>query len=299
MPIPPALKALRLALALSLPALGATPLFLPAAAHAAPLPSPYVSRALDAVLLPINRDTIAAFGLAATEKGVLVLATQPGGIADTAGILPGDVISTVRGKPVNDPISLDEIVYYWLSQNAYDFFFDGWRAGSAHNSNATITMDSWIEVIEITTVASWTAYSSESFSYSEFYSEYSEEITSSYTESETTIETAASSEDFTAEMSADEAAAIDDPAMSDDEATSDETASDDSAAADEQPVEDETMDSAPDDSGDEALPEAGGDDVAPDDNGGEEAMDDAGGDDVGADDGGDDSGSEEIIVEEE
>ena len=244
----PKFPALRLALALLLPPLVAAPLLAPTAVRAATLPSPYVSRALDAVLIPVNADTIAAFGLAATEKGVLVLSTQPGGTADTAGIEPGDVISRVHGKPVKDPISLDEIVYYWISQNAFDFIFDGWRAGSAHSSNATVTMVAWAEVIEITTIASWTAYSYESFSYSEFYSEYSEEMTTSYEESETSIETSVTSEEFTTEMTTeDEAAQVDEAAL-------------DEAAPDDQPADDEQTDAPADEEPQAEEPDTGGDD---------------------------------------
>jgi hypothetical protein len=169
------------------------------------------------VLIPVNSDTIAAFGLAADESGVLVLVIQPGGVAENAGIAAGYVISMVHGKAVTDPITLDEILYYWISKDATDFTFDAYRAGASLSSNAKITKDNWVEVIDITTVATWTAYSYESFSYSEFYSEYSSEMTESYASSETKIEESITSEEFTSE-----------------ETTTEETASDvtDAAAAD-------------------------------------------------------------------
>jgi S1-C subfamily serine protease len=85
-------------------------LALPAVAQE--LPRPYVSRALDAVLLPVDRAVISAFGLGPKDSGALVLATEPGGTADMAGILPGDVISNVRGTRIKDPVQLDSVVWY-------------------------------------------------------------------------------------------------------------------------------------------------------------------------------------------
>jgi len=264
-------KALHTALALSLPlTFTAAPVLFPTAVAAGTLPSPYVSRALDAVLLPVTADVIAAFGLAADETGVLVLATDPTGVAATSGIEPGDVINLVHGKPVSDPITLDEIVYYWIQQGAFDFAFNGWRAGTAYSSNATITLESWTQVIEVTTIETWSAYSYESFSYSEFYAEYSTEISESYASSETTIEESITSEEFTSEMTSEETvteeAVAEDTAT--DEAASDEAANDEAAADDGQ-------------DGGDAVDDGG-------DAGGDEPADDAGdsGDDGG--DGGDD-----------
>ena len=69
---------------------------------------------------------------------------------------------------------------------------------------ATITLESWTQVIEVTTIETWSAYSYESFSYSEFYAEYSTEISESYASSETTIEESITSEEFTSEMTSEE-----------------------------------------------------------------------------------------------
>ncbi len=93
--------------------------------RASELPAPYVSRALGAVLIPVDDAVRNAFGLAADEKGVLVLAVAPEGVAFAAGIEPGDVIGTAHGWAVTDPILLDEIVYYWIQQGKFDFGFDG------------------------------------------------------------------------------------------------------------------------------------------------------------------------------
>jgi hypothetical protein len=171
---------------------------LPAAA-ASSLPAPYVSRALDAVLIPINAEVQKAFGLKSGEKGVLVLSVAPDGVAHKAGIAPGDVISTAHGHAVTDPISLDEIVYHWIHKGSFDFGFNGWHGGAAQTYTSVITLALYTTVIDMAVVSSWSSYSYEGFSYSEYTTEYSSEMTESYESSETTIETTSSSEEFASE----------------------------------------------------------------------------------------------------
>ncbi len=238
------LKSASLALVLSL-GLPLGGLLAPAPAQAATLPAPYVSRALDAVLIPVDAGVTQAFGLAAGTTGVLVLATQPGGLADAAGILPGDVIDFVSQKPVRSPIELDEMVYYWLLQGVFDFDFRGLRDGSDVVTTTLITLESWEEVIEVTEVTTWSSYSYESFSYEEYSVEYSEEIVSSYEESSTLIEETVTSEEYSEEMTSEEATeettteeSIDDTAT--DEQATDEVAADE--AIDEAAPEDDAID---------------------------------------------------------
>ncbi|OYU17943.1 MAG: endopeptidase [Rhodobacteraceae bacterium PARR1] len=233
---------LALILSLGLPvggAMVATP------AAAATLPVPYVSRALDAVLIPVDAGVTSAFGLAAGTTGVLVLATQPGGLADTAGILPGDVIDFVSQKPVRSPIELDEMVYYWLLQGVFDFDFRGLRDGSDVVTTTLITLESWEEVIEITEVTTWSSYSYESFSYEEYSVEYSEEIVSSYEESSTLIEETVTSEEYSAEMTSEEATDEMVTEESTDETATEEAATDEVAAdeaVDQSAAEEEAID---------------------------------------------------------
>lgn len=170
-----------------------------ASAQAGDLPPPYVSRALDAVLIPVTAEVKTAFALAADEKGVLVLAVQSGGVADKAGIAAGDVISQVHGKSVMEPVSLDEIVYYFLQKGDSDFAL----VGGGKTYATTITNESWAEVIDVTTVSSWTSATSESFSYAEYTSEFSSEISESYQSSEQVIEAEASSAEFAADEGSD------------------------------------------------------------------------------------------------
>lgn len=245
------LSALRALAALAVPLhLTGAALVYPTAVAAQTLPNPYVSRALDAVLLPIDATVTSAFALAADDTGVLVLAVEPGGVADTSGIAPGDVITMVKGHVIIDPIDLDAVVYYWLEQGLFDFVFDGWHEGQSFSTASVVTYESYIEVIEITTVETWTSYSSESFSYSEYYAEYSEEMTETYESSETTIEESVTSEEFTAEMTeettedtTDDMAgdAVDDGSAVADDGTTDEAAMDDGSADDSAAAEADDM----------------------------------------------------------
>jgi hypothetical protein len=224
----------------------ATTMALPAAAQS--LPAPYVSRALDAVLIPVDDNVRAIFGLTPDDSGVMVLATAPGGIGEAAGLLPGDVVATAYGRQIADPIDLDAIVYYWLNQGNTDFGFDVWSGGVSQFYTTTITIESYTEIIDVTTVSTWSSYSSESFSFEEYSLEYSEEISESYESAESMIEETISSDDFTAEQEAGGA-------------------------------EDEAIDDSAD--------EAGGDDTDGDE-GGDDTGGDEGGDDTGGDEGGED-----------
>jgi len=190
------------------------------------LPAPYISRALDAVLLPIDDTVRSVFALAATDTGVLVIATEPGGVADSQGVLPGDVISKVRGHAIVSPIDLDEVVYYWILQNDFDFGFDYYRDGVLAATLFTITLELYESTFDMASVASWSSWTTEtSFSYAEFYEEYSSELTESYESSESLIEETVSSEEYSAELTseaADDAVDTDGDGISDGEDTDDD-----------------------------------------------------------------------------
>lgn len=171
----------------------------PSASAQQTLPEPYVSRALDAVLIPVNNSVASVFGLPQTG-GLLVLATQPNGLADSVGLLPGDVIDAVDGRQFFDPIDLDKWVLFSLQSGISDFQFQGLSEGAAVAALITITLAAWEEIIDISSVASWSSYSSESFSYTEYYEEYSEELFVSYEESITIIEETVTSEEYSEEV---------------------------------------------------------------------------------------------------
>ncbi|MET3898650.1 hypothetical protein ABIB57_002599 [Devosia sp. UYZn731] len=248
------------------------------------LPNPYVSRALDAVLIPIDAVVRTTFALDAKDQGVLVLSVQPGGVADQQGILPGDVISQVRGHKIVNPIDLDEVVYYWIQKGSYDFSFSYYRAGIIATAAALITLELYSEVFDIASVASWQSWSvATSFSYAEFYSEYSEEITASYESSETTIEETTSSEEFSSEVTSEETA-------------SEETSTEDAASDQDGDGVDDAVDTDDDNDGiDDAVDTDDNNDGVDDASEVDDSADDSGGDDAGEDSGdsGDDSGGED------
>ena len=252
------------------------------------LPAPYISRALDAVLLPIDNNVSSMFALSPDDTGALVLAVQPGGIAAANGILPGDVISYISGYAVYEPIDIDTIIYYWIAADAFDFYFDVYRGGEYFYYESVISYDSYYEEIEISSVESWSSYSYESFSYSEYYSEYSEEVTESYESSESYIEETVSSEEWVASFEEETEALMDE-----EETTGDEDTGDDSSdeAVDDEAMADDGSDEAVDD---EAVADDGSDEAVDEeavaDDGSDEAMDE---EDTGGDDGGDDSGGDE------
>ncbi len=168
-------------------------------ATAQDLPTPYVSRALDAVLLPVDEGVISAFGLHPDDFGSLVLATQPGGTADQAGILPGDVISIVRGKPVYDPVELDSVVWYWIMQGVADFGWELYRGEEYYYVDWLVTEEEFWTEIDVYEAANWTSWSYEGWSYSEYYESYSEVLVEEYSYSETWIEETVTSEEFVSE----------------------------------------------------------------------------------------------------
>jgi len=256
------------------------------------LPPPAVSRALDAILLPITPAVAKEFKLGkGNKKGLLVLAVQPGGVADKQGIKAGDVLTEVLGHKVKKPIDVDVAVRRGLKKNNDHFKFGLYRGGAPLAVSAVITLALYEEVFSVSQISSWTSWSeSTSFSYSEFVSEYSESIETSYESEESVVEEEVSHEETTSEESTSEESTTEDSATedSDGDGTPDATDNDDDNdgtpdAADTDGDNDGTPDDA--DSGDDSAGDEGGDagDAAGDD--------DAGGDDSGGDAGGDDSGS--------
>ncbi|TNC51607.1 PDZ domain-containing protein [Rubellimicrobium rubrum] len=242
------------------------------------LPAPYVSRALDAVLLPIDAEVQSAFDLSEDDKGVLVLATEPGGVADTYGMIPGDVIEMVAGQRVASPVEVDEIVYYWILEGINDIDMGVWRGGNQVEVIGTITEESYWEVIEVTTVETWSSWEVEtSFSYEDYYAEYSEEIVETYETSETLIEETVTSEEYTSEMSeefSDEEAeeAVDDTGEEDlseeavdddveDGMTDEEEVASEDDVSDDEAVEDEASDEASDEAAEEETSDDAGDEA--------------------------------------
>jgi hypothetical protein len=215
----------------------------PAAQAQEMLPAPYVSRAFDAVLMPIDDSVRGTFGFEMSVEGVLVIAVAPGGVADEYGVEPGDVISVVNGEAVTSPMALDEIVYFFLLEDVFDFSFDYYRDGAIATSDVVITFELYEDVIDVTTVSGWESWSYESFSYEEYSAEYSEEIVETYEESETIIEEEASSEEFSEEMTEEDYSED----VSEEEFSEDEEITEDESAEEDEFVDDEGVDDSEDD----------------------------------------------------
>lgn len=270
------------------------------------LPEPYVSRALDAVLIPVNNSVASVFGLPQTG-GLLVLATQPNGLADSVGLLPGDVIDAIDGRQFFDPIDLDKWVLFSLQSGISDFQFQGLSEGAAVAALITITLAAWEEIIDISSVASWSSYSSESFSYTEYYEEYSEELFVSYEESITIIEETVTSEEYSEEVESfessetfEETEETLDESLEEttEEETFDEASEDEEVTSEdgfeEEAVEEDFCDGNPED------PSCFGDveDVTEDEPVEEDFVEEEPVEDEFVDDGGDDGGGDEEILEE-
>jgi hypothetical protein len=294
------------------------------------LPRPYVSRALDSVLLPVDTAVIAAFGLSPNDSGVLVLATEPGGTADMAGFLPGDVIANVRGTRVKDPVQLDSVVWYWIQSGVDDFGWEISRGGEYTFYEWVITEEEFWTEIDISAAASWTSWEYESWSYSAYYEEYSEVMIEEYSSSERVIEETVSSEEFVSEVETSYEESYSEESHSEaevsEESSSEESASEESTseetmtgesvgeetedgesssadeAAGEEMADEEAMaedDGSMDDgSMDDGSEDDGSADESAEDDTHDEGADDGSADDGGGDDGGDDGGGEDVSAEE-
>jgi hypothetical protein len=191
------------------------------------LPAPQISKALDALLLPVNKAVIKQFKLKKGERGVLVLSVKKGGVADKQGIKPGDVLSEVHGHKVHKPVDVDIAVSRDLKAGKPDIALAVLRDGAPVAVAAVITLEEYNEAVSVTEVSSWESDTTEtSFSYSEYVSEETQTIESSYESEETNVE----------------------EAMTQDETSSDEETSE------------EESDDSSDDSGDDGADDGGDDD---------------------------------------
>ena len=62
------------------------------------LPKPYVSPALDAVLLPITAEVRKEFKLGKKAAGLVIVSVDPGGVGELYGLEPGEVITELDDK---------------------------------------------------------------------------------------------------------------------------------------------------------------------------------------------------------
>ena len=195
----------------------------------AALPEPYLSKALGAILIPVNAEVRKTFKLKKKKQGVLILAVQPGGLAAKKGLKVGDVIDNVKkgnatssngkktkskagktgkGKAIRKPADLDAAILYWLDRGCDGFYFIGSSDGVYFNRYSVITYDMYNYPYDLETIYAWDntwygadyAYSEYSYNYSEYMTSYSSQITETYTYSETYMSEVMSSSEFTSEM---------------------------------------------------------------------------------------------------
>ncbi|MGX9117793.1 hypothetical protein ACWTU6_14065 [Mesorhizobium sp. BHbsci] len=107
------------------------------------LPTPYVSRALDAVLIPINHASRHRYQIPPKLRGVYVLAVAPHGVAAREGIRPGDVLATVRRQPISTPADVDRLVWAALAVSVTDFLFGVNRGPDVVEVNTNITVNNF------------------------------------------------------------------------------------------------------------------------------------------------------------
>ncbi|MGH7003575.1 MAG: hypothetical protein ACREIP_06470 [Alphaproteobacteria bacterium] len=121
------------------------------------LPKPYVSRALDAVLVPINHASRHRYQIPPNLRGVYVLAVAPHGIAAREGIRPGDVLATVRHQPISTPADVDRLVWASLALSVTGFLFGVNRGADVIEVNTNITVNNFNTNISINNVSQWTS----------------------------------------------------------------------------------------------------------------------------------------------
>ena len=92
------------------------------------LPKPYVSPALDAVLLPITAEVRKEFKLGKKAAGLVIVSVDPGGVGELYGLEPGEVITELDDKALRRPVDLDSMIRYKLKAGTNYFFFEGtWK----------------------------------------------------------------------------------------------------------------------------------------------------------------------------
>ncbi|MER8477157.1 PDZ domain-containing protein [Mesorhizobium sp. M1163] len=124
------------------------------------LPKPYVSRALNAVLIPINHASRHRYQIPPKLRGVYVLAVAPHGVAARQGIRPGDVLATVRHQPISTPTDVDRLVWAALAVSATSFLFGvnrGTEVADVVEVTTNITVNNFNTNISVNNISQWTS----------------------------------------------------------------------------------------------------------------------------------------------
>ena len=156
--------------------------------HAAPafsasldLPPPYVSRALGAVLIPINHASRHRYQIPPKLHGVYVLAVSPRGAAARQGIKPGDVLATVRDHPILVPADVDRLVWGALAVSVTDFLFGVARGSDIVHVNTNITVNNFNQTININNINNWTSVETQN-NWTQIVNQYNTNISTSITD---------------------------------------------------------------------------------------------------------------------
>ena len=177
------------------------------AAQAAPhkLPEPYMSKALEALVMPVEPSVRSLFKLGVKEEGMLVLAVKPGGNAARQGIQAGDVIGHVKGRGIKKPSELDAIFYYFLKKGGTGFPIAYNRGGKPAVNHYRINLTQYQTVLDPASVGSWTSSSSFTsfFNFQQFVVEFATELAASYVNSQSQIDQMVSSQEFSSSFTAD------------------------------------------------------------------------------------------------
>lgn len=151
-------------------------------APASARPAPVLSRALDAVLMPIDDDTRSRFALADEQTGALVLAVAPGGLADIYGISPGDTISEISGLSFAWPDEIDAIVWAFLNQRIFEFQWTFMHQGAEQEITFPLVPAHFTESYLVDDIGGWRTWDRWSAHSSESWAAFIGRYTSSFAE---------------------------------------------------------------------------------------------------------------------
>jgi len=154
----------------------------PAFSASLDLPPPYVSRALGAVLIPINHASRHRYQIPPKLHGVYVLAVSPRGAAARQGIKPGDVLATVRDHPILVPADVDRLVWGALAVSVTDFLFGVARGSDIVHVNTNITVNNFNQTINVNNINNWTSVETQN-NWTQIVNQYNTNISTSVTDS--------------------------------------------------------------------------------------------------------------------
>jgi hypothetical protein len=122
------------------------------------LPKPYVSPALDAVLLPITAEVRKEFKLGKKAAGLVIVSVDPGGVGELYGLEPGEVITELDDKALRRPVDLDSMIRYKLKAGTNYFFFEGTWKNKKKKTIVELTNEDYEKPVALENVSKWRAY---------------------------------------------------------------------------------------------------------------------------------------------